>query len=441
MVWLTFWPLVFGFALSGVIQGVVPRRVLRERLGTTDLSSHALAAALGALSSSCSYAASSMSRALFARGATWNNSVIFMVASTNLVVELAVVLAALVGWPFVLAQLVGGVVMIVLLGIAVPLAFSRSRRERLRAHVGAEEGSDSGPRAVGPLDRASVSARYTVGDLAMVRREMLAGFLVAGFLSVHVPRSWWSAVFLHGHGVAALAENVVLAPLVSVLAFVCSVGNVPLAAALWGHGVAFGGVIAFLFADLVTLPLLAIYRRYYGTGAALGLLGLLWLGASVAGFVVDLLFRALGLVPSAGHLRVLAGDFPLGATAALNALALVLLVVLWRLARRDVGAFAAIDPVCGMSVEPASAPAYADVGGERVYFCSTSCREAHLGRERERQPAARAHVDPVCAMVVRDERISEVGSDGLTYYFCGEGCRTAFRASSGSRGAHDKGGG
>ncbi|HEY1825294.1 MAG TPA: permease [Acidimicrobiales bacterium] len=429
MVWMTFWPLVLGFALSGVVQGCVPRSALRDRLGSDSPRSHFVAGALGALSSSCSYAASSMSRALFARGATWSNAMIFMVASTNLVIELAVVLAVLLGWPFVAAQIAGGLVMVVVLAALIPLAFRRDRVARLRARVDDQGDHRTPPASPSALERASVSARYTIGDLTMVRKELLIGFVVAGFISVHVPGSWWSHVFLHGHGAWTVLENVALAPLVSIIAFVCSVGNVPLAAALWGHGVAFGGVIAFLFADLVSFPLLTIYRRYYGAGAALSLLAVLWASASAAGLVVDVLFRVLGAVPAHNHVRVLTGDFPLGATLALNVAAAIVLLVGWRLARRDVSAHAAIDPICSMSVDPASAPAFVEHAGARVYFCSLGCRDKFLSRSLHEAGPARTHRDPVCHMVVGDD-LSELAPDGVTYYFCGEGCRETFRSGS-----------
>jgi YHS domain-containing protein len=222
-------------------------------------------------------------------------------------------------------------------------------------------------------------------------------------------------------------ENVVLAPLVSVLAFVCSVGNVPLAAALWGHGVAFGGVIAFLFADLVTLPLLVIYRRYYGTATAWRLFALLWLTASGAGLAIDGVFRVVHLIPNDHHVKVLSGEFPLGATLVLNVLAAIVLVVVWRLARgATMDHHLATDPICGMTVDPANAPASAHRDGETFYFCSLGCRDKFLARGREDATRPGGHVDPVCGMSVASDGLTGVGPDGATYYFCSEGCRETF---------------
>jgi hypothetical protein len=427
MVWMTWWPLVLGFTLAGIVQGMLPRDALRQRLGSDSVRSHATATLLGTLSSSCSYAASAMSRAIFARGSSWTNSLIFMVASTNLVIELGVVLFVLLGWPFVVAQLAGGIVMVVLLIALTPLMFRRTTVERLTAHVAEDSPPSTMSTSTTRRERLGLSARYTMGDLAMVRKELLIGFVVAGFLSVHVPNSWWSHIFISGHGWWTVLENVVLAPLVSVLAFVCSVGNVPLAAALWGHGVAFGGVIAFLFADLVTLPLLVIYRRYYGTATAWRLFALLWATASGAGLVIDGVFRATGLIPNDHHVKVLSGEFPLGATLVLNVLAAIVLLAVWRLARgANIDSHAATDPICGMTVDPSNAPASALRNGETFYFCSLGCRDKFLARDREGAEGPSDPLDPVCGMSVAGRDITGVGPDGATYYFCNEGCRETF---------------
>jgi uncharacterized membrane protein YraQ (UPF0718 family)/YHS domain-containing protein len=427
MVWITWWPLVLGFTLAGVVQGVLPRDALRQRLGSNSARSHATATLLGTLSSSCSYAASAMSRAIFARGSSWTNALIFMVASTNLVIELGVVLLVLLGWPFVLAQLVGGVVMVVLLIAVTPLVFRRALTERLRAHVADDSASSAPSTSLTTRERLGLSARYTMGDLTMVRKELVIGFVIAGFLTVHVPNSWWTHVFLGGHGSWTVLENVAVAPLVSVLAFVCSVGNVPLAAVLWGHGVAFGGVIAFLFADLVTLPLLVIYRRYYGTATAWRLFGLLWATASGAGLVIDGLFRATGLIPKGHQVKVLSGEFPLGATLVLNVLAAILLAAVWGLSRgAKLTSRGATDPICGMTVDPSSAPASSVRGGETFYFCSLGCRDKFLARDAEDTVGPSAHLDPICGMSVATNDRTGVGPDGATYYFCSEGCRESF---------------
>jgi len=382
MLWITWWPLVLGFTLSGFVQSLLPRDGLRAQLGRTNATSVAKASVLGVISSSCSYAASAMSRALFARGASWTNSIVFMVASTNLVIELGIVLYLLLGWQFVAAQLVGGVLMIAMLSFTTHYVFSRRYQDQIHEHVLRESPPAMNPATTSWRDRMrdkesySLAARYTIGDLTMLRKELFAGFLVAGFLMVDVPNRWWTHLFLSGHGVWTVLENVIIAPLLAVITFVCSVGNIPLAAALWAHGVAFGGVISFIFADLVTLPLLLIYRRFYGTRAALRLFGLLWLVMSAGGLVVDRLFHIASLVPSSHHTRFSADNFALGWTLALNILATALLVTLWLLARSARhSTSSATDPICGMTVDISAPAATRHVRGVDYYFCSPRCAE------------------------------------------------------------------
>jgi YHS domain-containing protein/uncharacterized membrane protein YraQ (UPF0718 family) len=382
-----------------------------------------------------------MARALFARGASWPNALVFMVASTNLVIELGVLLYLLLGWQFLLAQLVGGIVMVALLGFTTKWMFNSYRESELKKRVlldspPEEHSVHSSLRSrVTNKENLALAARYTVGDLTMLRKELAAGFLVAGFLSVHVPASWWSHVFISGHGVWTVLENAALAPLVAVLAFVCSVGNIPLAAALWGHGVAFGGVIAFIFADLITLPLLAIYRRFYGTASTLRLTALLWSVMSIAGLLVNGLFHVAHLIPSSHHLTALDGNFPLGATLVLNVLATMLLIYVVVLARSTrTSHLSAIDPICGMTVDVRSPAATSERDGTTYYFCSNRCRDKFESRDSEIAPDSSMksndlgdHTDPVCQMRVSSANArNEVGPDGVTYYFCSEGCRLTF---------------
>lgn len=437
MVWLTWWPLVLGFTVAGLVQSAVARETLSRTLGRDNATSLARASLLGAMSSSCSYAASAMSRALFARGASWTNATAFMVASTNLVIELGVVLYVILGWRFLAAQLAGGVIMIVLLGVLTRVVFSRSREVALRRDSEREDPSApeiaASVRSPRSLHETLVEAsRYTTGDFTMIRLELLVGFLVAGFLSAHVPALWWSTFFVRGHGAWTLLENVLLAPLVASLACVCSVGNIPLAATLWGHGVAFGGVIAFLFADLIALPLLAIYRRFYGVATAWRLLVLLWAAMSLSGLAVDLIFRLTHLAPSSHQVTLLSGRFPLGATLVLNILATLVLLFVWRLSRSSTQTDQiATDPVCGMSVETSRAAATTTRGSTTFYFCSPRCRDRFGGAA---SVGGLSTVDPVCGMSVTSPSGTAVQRGGVAYYFCSEGCRTIFiDAASSSR--------
>lgn len=435
MVWMTFWPLVLGFSISGVVQSFVARDGLRATLGRDSLTSVARASVLGMISSSCSYAASAMARALFARGASFTNATIFMVASTNLVIELGIVLYLLLGWQFLVAELVGGVIMVTLLAIVGNRLLNRDQ-ETLREQVRHDTPTDDDASSASTMRRRDGwfrAARYCVADLTMLRKELFFGFLVAGFLAAEVPNTWWSHIFLRGHGAVTVIENVILSPLIAVISFVCSVGNIPLASALWVKGVSFGGVVAFVFADLVTLPLLLIYRRFYGSRKMWQLFGVLWVAMSVGGLATELLFRAFHAVPSRTMSTVMHQGFDLGWTLGLNAVAFVVLAMSIFAARKvPVDESVAIDPVCGMQVQKATPAAVADHGGARYYFCAPRCQERFVANPQRflgEVPAMREDrdgdaIDPICGMRVnsRDPAAQANGPDGPVY-FCSEGCK------------------
>ena len=304
-----------------------------------------------------------------------------------------VVLVVLMGWQFAASEFVGGVVMVVLLSTAGAF-WLRGRlvvqsRERLAKGGGEDHrhGPPEDPHLQNEPWRTRLrsksawadAAAYTMADLNMLRRELLIGYVVAGFLATTVPVRFWDIVFLHGHGFWTSAENVVVGPFVAIISFVCSIGNVPLAAALWKGGISFGGVVAFIFADLITLPLLLIYRRYYGTRLALRMLAIFWAVMSVAGLATEGIFRATGLVPVTRPSQIAPDHFSWGYTTYLNvAFLAVFALAYWAYRNREHlggGRGYALDPVCGMQVETANAPATAVHDGRRYYFCSDRCQE------------------------------------------------------------------
>ena len=399
MFWETLWALVLGFGLSGAVQAFVPRAEMQRVLGRRGPREIGRATLFGAASSSCSYAASAMAKTLFQRGADFVTSMVFMFASTNLVIELGIVIWVLLGWQFALGEFVGGVIMIVLFSLLAGFVLKRREIEAARARLG--EGGhvhDSGStrrawreRLRSPAGWAD-AASYTFADLKMLRKEMTAGYVVAGFLAVLVPVSVWNDVFLTGHGFWTSLENVIVGPFIALISFVCSIGNVPLAAALWHGGISFGGVISFIFADLIALPLLLIYRKYYGRRLALKLLLTFWVVMSAAGLAVEYLFLGIGIVPTTRPETVVPTEFSWNYTTFLNIVFLLVLAGLWWLARNRErlggGAGYAIDPVCGMQVEVANAPAYAQHGDQTYYFCSDHCR-----RRFEADPAGQARLE------------------------------------------------
>jgi uncharacterized membrane protein YraQ (UPF0718 family)/YHS domain-containing protein len=386
MFWDTLWALVLGFGLSGAVQAFVSRTEMQQALGDHQPRTLSKASFFGVISSSCSYASSALAKSLFARGADFTASIVFMVASTNLVVELGIVLWLLIGWQFALAEFVGGAIMIVLLGLVLPRVIPQSwlvgARTRLEREDHRRDQSPSEPAL--PLRRRLCSRQgwgdasgYTISDLSMVRKELAIGFVVAGFLAALVPTNIWQSLFLTGHGFGSTLENVALGPLLAILSFVCSVGNVPLAAALWQGGISFGGVVSFVFADLITLPLLAIYRKYFGIAITMRLLATFWATMSVSGLAVEYLFRALSVPDPQRPTSIVHTGFQWNYTTVLNVIAVLAFGGLYYLYRtRDVSGSQrfAKDPVCGMQVERQFAPATAVVDGERYWFCSDHCR-------------------------------------------------------------------
>jgi uncharacterized membrane protein YraQ (UPF0718 family) len=319
MTWEILWALILGFALSAIVQAVIRRSTIIRLLGDDRPRTLAIAAGLGAASSSCSYAAVALARALFRKGASFTAAMAFEIASTNLVVELGVILALLIGWQFTAAEFVGGPIMIVLLAVFFRLFLRRRLLDAARAQAekglaGSMEGHaamDMSIQVEGSLWRrfrspqalTSISHIFVMEWTAVIR-DIVIGLLLAGAIAAWVPDSFWGHFFAVDHPLLSRLWGPLIGPIVSMLSFVCSIGNVPLAGVLWNGGISFGGVVAFIFADLIILPILVIYRRYYGTRMMLFILASFYVAMVLAGYIVELLFSGLGLVPTARHARV-----------------------------------------------------------------------------------------------------------------------------------------
>jgi uncharacterized protein len=383
MAWEVGWALVLGFLLSGIVQAWVPRSRLQRALGGRDARALALATGLGAASSSCSYAAVAIAKSLFQKGASFAAAMAFQFASTNLVFELGIVTWIFLGWQFTLAELVGGVVLIVLMWALVRVFVSRRLEEEARARaVAADTGHqhESAGRAgrlglwrrMTSLDSWSDVAHNFRNDWAMLWREIVAGFVIAGFVSL-LPMRVFNGLFVtDAPAPLRLLENVVVGPLVAVLSFVCSVGNIPLAAVLFACGISFAGVVAFVFADLLIVPLVIVYRRYYGARLTWRLVAIMFATMVVAALVVDGIFSAAGLVPSDRPSvdSIVARGVSWNYTTFLNVI--FLLVAAWLLAltmRRGTR-----DPVCGMTVDRTAGGPTVVHGGRRYFFCGEDCR-------------------------------------------------------------------
>lgn len=315
MLWETLWALVLGFSLSAFLRVFLRKEQITKQFGRDGLREIALATFFGAVSSSCSYAATATAKTIFKKGAALVPTLAFMFASTNLVLELGFILWLLLGWTFLLAEVIGAFILIAVMWLLVKLTLPKGLVETARAHTGDEEEScchshghememESNKESFGKKIRRRESwvqvADAFFMDAAMLWKEIAIGFLIAGFLMALVPENWWEKLFITGGPSSArLIENAIVGPLIAVASFVCSIGNIPLASLLWSGGISFGGVISFIYADLIIIPLIFIYRKYYGAKAAFYITGILFVSMAGAGIIVDLLFSALGLVPGA----------------------------------------------------------------------------------------------------------------------------------------------
>jgi YHS domain-containing protein/uncharacterized membrane protein YraQ (UPF0718 family) len=484
MLWEVLWPLALGFLLSAMIQTVVSKRAVAITLGKPDLKGFVLACGFGAASSSCSYAAVAVGRALFRRGASFVNAIIFEFASTNLVFELGLVLLILLGWQFVAAEFAGGLLMAVILWIIFKVTLRQrmvddARRQAERgvfgstheAHGEMDLSITDGPflsRLFSPRAFTAISHTFFM-DLNALYVDIGLGFLIAGALAAWVPNSVWQAFFLTDHPTLNAFWSPLIGPVISMLSFVCSVGNVPLAVVLWNGGISFGGVISFIFADLIILPIINIYRKYYGGRMSLYLLAVSYAAMALAGFLVGGAFQLLGLAPTNHHVTVFETQPSWNYTTFLDLAFLMLMAVMaWRFVRTgglemlraharrpDEGAKLVTDPVCGMSVAPAKVTESVEYAGVTYYFCSAGCRSTfatdparyadqkvhaghsdagHLGhlhvlaaRPGGEMEQPRTTIDPVCGMTVDPDKtdLSSV-HDGETYYFCSGACKERF---------------
>ncbi len=345
MAWEITWALILGFLLSAIVQAVVSKAEMTRLLPDAGARSLTTATLLGAASSSCSYAAVALARSIFRKGGDFRAAMAFEIASTNLVIELGIILALIIGWQFTLGEFVGGPVMIVILA----LLFRRFLRPELieEARTQAELGLKCSMEGHAEMDMSvnggSLLARvsspagftaishYFVMDWAAIWKDITAGLLIAGALAAWVPNEFWQRLFLTSNPTLAAVWGPVIGPLIAVISFVCSIGNVPLAAVLWNGGISFGGVLAFIFADLIILPILNIYRRYYGRRMTLFLLATFYVAMAGAAFLVQGLFGLLGLIPTERDALVVEAGISLNYTTVLNVVFLTVAVVLvWR---------------------------------------------------------------------------------------------------------------
>ncbi len=405
MAYAVWWALVLGFAISAMVQAWAPRERIESGLSGSGPRPVAWATGLGAASSSCSYAAIAIAKSLFQKGASAASALAFQFASTNLVWELGLVLWVLLGWQFALDEYIGGIVMIVLMIATLRLFVSPRLEEQAREHAQkAEAGHQHQAAATEATWRERLASASAWSDVAhnfradwqMLWKEITIGFLLAGFIGL-LGNDFFNGLFIKDAPPALeTIENVIVGPLIAVLSFVCSIGNVPLAAVLWSGGISFAGVMAFIFADLIVLPIISAYRKYYGWAFALRITALMFVTMVIAALVVDGLFSATGLIPTGPRPTRddIFGTVELDYKLVLNVLAAIVFVALFYLTMRRGGT----DPVCGMKVDRAKA-LQLEHAGTTYYFCSEHClrafesdTERYVGKPQMREgEVAHAH--------------------------------------------------
>lgn len=342
MFWEILWPLILGFTLSGIVQALVSHQAMAKTLGCDGPKCLTFATLFGIASSSCSYAAVSLARSIFVKGASFTSSMVFELASTNLVIELGIILTVLLGWQFTAAEFIGGILMIIFIGLIfhftlTPGLVQMAKTQAEKGLVGRMEGHASMDMSVSGgtfLSRLfsgrgfTAVSNYFVMDWASVWVDIVLGLLIAGALASWVPDSFWRAFFFSSNPTIAKIEGPLVGPLVAIISFVCSVGNVPLAAVLWKGGIGFGGAVSFIFADLIILPILDIYRKYYGWKVMGYILLTFYVTMVAAGYIVELLFGALGITPQNRNVVAITEGIQWNYTTILNIIFLVLAAVL-----------------------------------------------------------------------------------------------------------------
>lgn len=311
--WMALWAFGFGYLISSMIQVFVTRERMRKSMGEAGATSVGLGTFFGFLSSSCSFAALATTRSLFTKGAGLVPSLAFLLASTNLVIELGIVIAVFLSWQFVVGEYVGGVLLILLMWLLVRLTYPKTLVEEARAKARKEEGSAEDEeipdwRELIKSTRGwrMVAMRYVM-EWRMVWKDVTIGFTIAGIIAAFVPKSFFEALFV-GSGSPDPAFwqvliQAVVGPVAAFFTFIGSMGNIPLAAVLYSNGVSFAGIMAFIFSDLVVFPVLRIQAKYYGWKMALYIVGVFLAVLIASAVILHYGFALIGALPDSANAR------------------------------------------------------------------------------------------------------------------------------------------
>lgn len=380
MLYVTFWPITIGFIFDGLIHEFLPTEKMVKHLGKANLSSSLKALGLGASSSSCSYAATALTKSLIQKGTNFTTSMIFMFASTNLVIEVFLLMIALMGYKFALAEILGAIIMAIVLYLTSPVILTTTTLNEIRLHLStAEKELDSTQdTAENPtfLSRVAKGFGFGISELNMIKKELFAGYIIGSVIAAKVPVSFWNILFLKHFGILGAILDAFIGPLVAMISFLCSEANIPVAWALFTSKVNFGAVVSFIFGDLLIIPLLLIYKRYFGPKVALKLAIWFWFTMSIAGLVTEAIFNLLHSTPQPIAYKFATATHLSSINFYLDIVSLLILVTLtvFYIITKDTNTSVAIDPICKMQVKKASPGATAEINGKKYYFCSDHCK-------------------------------------------------------------------
>ncbi len=303
--WKAGWAFVMGYFISGMIQAFVPKTELTRYMGKANFRSIWLSTFFGAASSSCSFAALAAARSLVKKGAHFVAAVAFMFASTNLVIELGILILIFLGWQFLAAEIIGGLILIAISSMLIRLTYPKEWLEEARKKVeGEDEVTDEDfdwKERIKSKEGWQLVGHKFVNDWKMAWEDILIGFTIAGFVAVLVPKSFWTMLFLvdaqHLPAWIVAIENALVAPFVAAASFIGSMGNIPLATVLSENGVLFAGIMGFIYSDLMVPPLVHINAKYYGWRVALYIAGIMYVSIVITALVLNGLFSFFGIIP------------------------------------------------------------------------------------------------------------------------------------------------